>query len=353
MTQRLLALFGGFVILVLCCTGAGAFWLERQMTAPHALEDDLVTVEISEDSSLADAASLLMFYGLVDDPLLWRLRALQRGIKGRVVAGRYQLSTGMSADMMIDRLITSPDSQIGPLKLKIIPGDTIWRVRERLTTLGVADDILLFDKEASWLKHLAPGLPAKAKNAYTRLEGYLAPDTYFLDRESPRLQDAIQASYKQFQRRWKQVTKAHSATYKRLKTVFSLRDRDFITLASLVEKEVAYPPEAPMVAAVFYNRLKRGMKLQTDPTLVYGPDSWQAKPSPRYRRDKKNPYNTYAHTGLPPGPICSPGPQALAAVLNPSNTRALFFVAMRDGSGRHAFSETLEEHRANIQRFLK
>tara|TARA_B100000900_G_C20112147_1_gene526355 strand:- start:125 stop:529 length:405 start_codon:yes stop_codon:yes gene_type:complete len=132
-----------------------------------------------------------------------------------------------------------------------------------------------------------------------------------------------------------------------------MTDHDFLTLASLVEKEVAYLPEAPMIAAVFYNRLVKKMKLQTDPTMVYSPSTWREKPSPEFRRDTRNPYNTYAHSGLPPGPICSPGPRALEAVLMPAKTTALFFVAKRDGEGRHVFAESLDEHRANIRRYLK
>ena len=111
--------------------------------------------------------------------------------------------------------------------------------------------------------------------------------------------------------------------------------------------------EAPLVAGVFYNRLRRGQPLQTDPTMVYGPNIWQEKPAPSLRRNRDNPYNTYHFEGLPPGPICSPGRAALRAALSPGQTDAFYFVARQDGSGRHAFSKTLSEHRANINRYLR
>ena len=120
-----------------------------------------------------------------------------------------------------------------------------------------------------------------------------------------------------------------------------------------MEKEVQVKAEAPVVAAVFYNRLAVKQPLQTDPTLVYGPDTWQEVPSPTFRRDRTNPYNTYYEPGLPPGPIANPGRVALAAVVAPARTNALYFCAMQDGTGRHAFARTLAEHKSNIERYLK
>jgi UPF0755 protein len=138
-----------------------------------------------------------------------------------------------------------------------------------------------------------------------------------------------------------------------LRARYGVTARDVITLASLVEKEAADRAEGPRIAGVFYNRLAAGMRLQTDPTLVYHPDRFGAKPTPAHRRDRSNPYNTYAFDGLPPGPICNPGPAALRAALQPERHDLLYFVARRDGSGRHAFARTYAEHRGNVQRFLR
>ena len=128
---------------------------------------------------------------------------------------------------------------------------------------------------------------------------------------------------------------------------------EFVTLASIVEKETAVPEERPRVASVFINRLRQGMRLQSDPTIIYGIFGGAGKPPERpiYRSDidTPTPYNTYTIDGLPPTPIANPGRASLEAVANPPETRDLFFVA--DGTGGHAFAETYEEHNANVRRW--
>jgi UPF0755 protein len=127
-----------------------------------------------------------------------------------------------------------------------------------------------------------------------------------------------------------------------------------LTLASIVEKETGRPDERPRVAAVFVNRLRKGMRLQSDPTIIYGIVAGQGplgRPITRADIDGKTPYNTYQIDGLPPGPICNPGRASLAATLNPPTTQDLFFVA--DGTGGHVFTSTLKDHNAAVQNWRK
>ena len=118
-------------------------------------------------------------------------------------------------------------------------------------------------------------------------------------------------------------------------------------------REAKVASEAPIIAGVFMNRLRVSMRLQTDPTLIYHPKRLGRAPGPSDRKDATNPYNTYAHDGLPPGPICSPTRTAIEATLSPSRHDFLYFCARHDGTGRHAFARTLEEHEANVTRYLK
>lgn len=179
-------------------------------------------------------------------------------------------------------------------------------------------------------------------------EGSLKPDTYKFTRGTQR-SEIVQ-----------QMTAAQKAL---VEQIWDKRDPDlpistieeFVTLASIVEKETGRADERPRVASVFINRLEKGMRLQSDPTIIYGIFGGEGKPADRVilkaDLDKDTPYNTYIIKGLPPTPIANPGRAALEAVANPSRTPELYFVA--DGTGGHVFAETLDEHNANVRRWRK
>ncbi|MBM7322317.1 endolytic transglycosylase MltG, partial [Agrobacterium sp. S2] len=179
-------------------------------------------------------------------------------------------------------------------------------------------------------------------------EGSLRPDTYRFTRGTKREEIINQMS---------------AAQDKLIDMIWERRDPDlpiktveeFVTLASIVEKETGKDDERAHVASVFYNRLKKGMRLQSDPTIIYGLFGGDGKPSDRpiYQSDlqKQTPFNTYVIKGLPPSPIANPGRAALEAVANPWRTDDLYFVA--DGTGGHVFAKTLDEHNANVRRWRK
>ena len=179
-------------------------------------------------------------------------------------------------------------------------------------------------------------------------EGTLRPDTYKFSRGTKRVDI---------------VNQARAAQQKLVDEIWERRDstlpitskQDFVTLASIVEKETGKADERPHVASVFMNRLQKNMRLQSDPTIIYGLFGGDGKPADRpiYQSDltKDTPYNTYIIKGLPPGPIASPGKATLEAVANPWRTSDLYFVA--DGTGGHVFAATLEDHNANVKRWRK
>ncbi len=326
---------------------------KHHMSSPIG-EAEPVDITIGDGATWDRAAELLADEGLNPHPMMFDLRARQRGKRTALKAGTYRFDRGMSPDQVMDRLAAGPAdaSTDERLALRIIPGDTIWRVETRLNALGI-DTPSGFGTRPKRVRRLGVAAPTRrAPGAHTLLEGYLHPETYFLP-DDPTLDDALKRATRQFTRVFSALKKRHAASYARLKRQYGFTDHDFVILASLIEREVRVHAEARRVAGVFYNRLTRGQRLETDPTLVYGPDTWKEIPSPRFRRDRSNPYNTYAHKGLPPGPICSPGENALEAALNPASTKAIYFVAMRDGTGRHAFATTHEEHKANVQRYLE
>jgi UPF0755 protein len=179
-------------------------------------------------------------------------------------------------------------------------------------------------------------------------EGWLAPDTYKFTRGATRQQ--IVDQMERAQRRLVEAAWERRAPDLPVSTL-----EEFVTLASIVEKETGKADERPRVAAVFINRLEQGMRLQSDPTIVYGIFGGAGKPSDRpilrSDIDKPTPYNTYQVDGLPPGPIANPGRAALEAVANPSRTDELYFVA--DGTGGHVFAKTLDEHNRNVARWRR
>ena len=351
-------LFGGglgFLVLLLGL-GGGYAWYANRMSSPVSANAGRVSVGITNGMSWDAAVELLQYEGLVQDPWLFELRARQRHRRVPLRAGLFVFDRSWTPDHIMDKLAAGPDGDDpdAPLIFQIIPGENFFRVREKLVELGVRGDLVGFDRSREKVDDL--GIPAPyplPPGALWRLEGYLYPDSYHLDRRKPTVERAIKAATKRFHDVFAELRKKHKARRDALAKEFGFHDADFVTLSSLIEKETQAKAEAPMVAAVFYNRLRRKMALATDPTLVYGPTTWKDVPSKAHRLDKSNPYNTYVNKGLPPGPICSPSAASLEAALAPAESAALYFVARRDGTGRHAFADDYETHKANIERYLR
>ena len=186
------------------------------------------------------------------------------------------------------------------------------------------------------IRDIAPDAPS--------LEGYLFPSTYRVER-SATVQQLCRMMTDLFRKQWRELRRPDSPA----------NVNATVTLASLVEKETAVPEERSLVASVFANRLRLGMPLDCDPTTIYASLLDQRYHGTIYRSDldSSNPYNTYKHAGLPPGPIANPGIAALKAALAPADTKYLYFVAKADGSGGHQFSETIEEHGRAVQKYRR
>lgn len=239
-----------------------------------------------------------------------------------------------------------------------VPGRSVWehaKTLEQQSLINAAETLALISDEA-FARSL--DLPIRDREprgdgvASTWLEGFLFPDTYRVEKSGSAREVLTRAS-SQFKRFWDRLLAEHAAEAQRLRDELGLSEADLVVLASLVEEEMAHKDEAPRIAGVFLNRLQKKMRLETDPTLMYRPDRVGKKPTPTERKDRTNPYNTYAIAGLPPGPICSPSREALRAVLTAERHDYLFFVARRDGSREHAFATTLEEHERNIDKYLR
>jgi UPF0755 protein len=316
-----------FILAVFMSLGLGIFLISP---ADQGGRDEIFVV--SQGSSLRDVAQDLENKGLVKSKTLFVLWSRIMGYSKGIKSGEYILSAAMPPMKILEKL------RRGLILTHIITipeGYVREQIAELLQEKGLVDRnvFLSLTEEPSVLKNYRVSGPS--------LEGYLFPDTYQFARGiSPSL--IIDAMVKRF---WQMVG---PFTDRARETGMSMAK--IVTLASIVEKETGRPEERPIIASVFLNRLKRGMRLESDPTVIYGLERFDGN---LRKKDlvQENPYNTYMIHGLTPGPICSPGLEAIKAVIFPAETDYLYFVSKNDGS--HQFSRTLSEHNRAVERYQK
>jgi UPF0755 protein len=315
-----------------------------------------VTVEIPPGASAGEVATRLKAVGLIGNPAVFRLYAGQRGVAGRFKAGRYEIAAPASPKAILDTLVKGVADEL--VAVVIPPGKNLVEVAEILEAAHIAGKDELVAKASDPVFVAELGLPG------TTLEGYLYPDTYRLRQRTPPGR-ALIPLVRRHRQVFGELRAAHAKGVADLKRTLNFDDHKLVVLASIVEKETGRGEERPRIAQVFINRLRMPAfspkLLQTDPTIIYGctvamPRSAAcAKWDGRIRRiqldDRENPYNTYTHTGLPPGPISNPGRAALEAVMAPDGTPYLYFVARNDGT--HQFSRTVAEHNAAVVKFQR
>jgi len=289
-------------------------------------------VEVTEGMSFKAIATALQKEGIIRYRGYFELIGRLEGISRKVRVGYYGLSTNMSLWEVLDSL---RNGKIIEYEVVIPEGYNLYQIGWTLSgTPLIADpqDFIQLVKNREYVHSL--GIEADS------LEGYLYPDTYYLPK-GIKLEDIP----KRMIQRYKAV---FSDSYKSRAKELGYTEHQIVTLASIVEKEAKVSSERKLIAAVYHNRLKQGMRLQADPTAVYGTKAWITKVTSQDLK-RRSPYNTYLHKGLPPGPIANPGEAAILATLYPDNVDYLFFVARGDGS--HFFSRDFDTHEKNIGRY--
>lgn len=347
---------GVLLVLLGLVVFAGVAYL--QVTARPDGNPATVDVQIPRGASRDAVVRLIEGAHLTEHPtaLDWVLKL--SGAYAKVQAGVYTFPGNADALKIAD-VLKLPPAPASQLSLTLIPGETVWEAADRVAALGIgsADAVVALAADHGRVAGLGvpvgpPRDPRPDGVGQTYLEGFLFPETYFLDVDATAT-DAVERAVAHFATVWERLRTRWRSDLLAVRARYHLSELDLVTMASLVEAEAQDPGEAARIAGVFYNRLEKGMRLQTDPTLMYRSDRQGRAPTKADRLDATNPYNTYAIPGLPPGPICSPGEGALVAALRPERHDLLYFVAMRDGTGRHAFAKTLQDHNANVDRYLK
>ncbi|HEY5203256.1 MAG TPA: endolytic transglycosylase MltG [Roseiarcus sp.] len=308
-----------FVLLGALATVGGLAWLMKEARSPGPLTEDKVIMIAREDDA-ATIAEQLERAGVIDSATWFNILTALDGNRGALKRGEYAFKAGMTMNDVENELIAH---RVVRYKLTIPEGLTSEQVVDRLRE----DSVLTGDVRE----------PPR--------EGSLMPDTYYFERGDTR-QSILSRMAKVQTKAVEDIWKARSPDLP-IKSPWEM-----VTLASIVEKETAKPDERPRVAGVFINRLDKHMRLGSDPTIVYGLVQGKGtlgRSITKADLNQSTPYNTYIIDGLPPGPICNPGKAALEAVANPARSKDLYFVA--DGTGGHAFSETLDQHNKNVARW--
>jgi UPF0755 protein len=354
--KRALIVFLVTTAVALGAVGFVARTAWRYGDTPGGTAQGKVAIEIPSGASAGDVAGRLAAAGLIGNPAIFRLYAGQRGVAGRFKAGRYEIAAPATPKQILDTLVKGAADEL--VTVVIPEGKNLVEVVDILAAAGVAGRAELLAKATDPAFAAELGLPG------TTLEGYLYPDTYRLRPRTPAARALIPLVRRQRQV-FAELRAAHAKGAADLKRTLGFDDHKLVVLASIVEKETGRSEERPRIAQVFINRLRMPTfvpkLLQTDPTIVYGctvatPRSaaclkWDGRIRRIQLDDRENPYNTYTHTGLPPGPISNPGRAALEAVMAPDGTPYLYFVAKNDGT--HQFSRTVAEHNAAVVKYQR
>lgn len=321
--KRFLIAFVALGLLGLAAAGLAWQQFQTRVAAPQTTQLVDQTIVVRSGLSVVEISQRLKDAGAIDVPLLFQLHVRISGVAAQLKAGEYRLVQGESVAALVRRMVA---------------GDVFQR---RLTVpegLKSYEIVALIEADPMLVGEVGEVPP----------DGALLPETYAYHRGDTRAEILAR------------MQKAHKDL---LKSLWAARadnsvlktPEEAVVLASIIEKETGMKAERGIVAGIFTNRLSKGMKLQTDPTVVYGIEQKNGKPMarPLSRKDlaTPTPYNTYVIEGLPPTPICNPGAASLTAALNPKQTDYLYFVA--NGKGGHAFGKTLAEHNRNVAAWRK
>lgn len=313
---------------------------EKSLTSPLNADASPQMFQIELGEATADVIRRLEQEGLIQDSDALRTYLIYKGLDTTLQAGVYTLSPSQTP---VEIAYALQDATPTMVRFRILPGWRIEEIAQALPTSGIAiapDDFLIIARSNPAGGYLPYELPTHAN-----MEGFLFPDIYQFRRDVP-AQEFFSSILNNFDRN---LSPDISKGFERQ----GLDIYRAVTLASIVQREAVVEDEMPLIASVFLNRLKINMNLDSDPTVQYAigynsnQKTWWTNPLSSQDLNTNSPYNTYRNTGLPPGPICNPGLSALQAVAFPAQTPYYYFRAKCDGSGRHVFAETYQEHLNN------
>jgi UPF0755 protein len=321
------------ILLMLLAAGAAGVWIDLYRFAhrPAGTNDTPAIIAVVPGETFDHLAATLVQQNIVTSERRFRFLARLRGEDKRLKAGEYALLSSMTPVQVLDTLV---NNKVMLHRLTIPEGYNLHQIAAEIAHLELADAGAFAALAANPAVAAALGHPADT------LEGYLYPDTYYFPRGVlPRtiIETMVRRFDAQFPDAWRQQA-----------IQLKLSIHQVVTLASIIEKETGVPAERPVISSVFQNRLKKKMRLESDPTVIYGVPEFDGNLTRRHLMTP-SPYNTYLIRGLPPGPIANPGRAAMEAALYPAQTDYLFFVSKQDGT--HTFSRNYKEHSMAVRKY--
>jgi UPF0755 protein len=315
-------------VVVLALAGLGGWCWSYLVTGSPGTGD--VVVDIPRGTGVRQIGAILARDQLLADDVRFLGLVAVSGLASKLRAGEYRIPRGLTPIQVLQLLARGETARHSVT------------LPEGLTMAEIADILARerwIDRQRFLQLAADPAFAGQLGIHAAHLEGYLFPDTYTLIRHEIDEEGLLRMMAARFLQVWGSLPSPERPGWTR---------HQLVTLASIVEKETADAAERPLIARVFYNRLARGMRLQSDPTVIYGIAGFQGNIT-KADLKRSTPYNTYVISGLPPAPICSPGQAALQAVLRPAASNALYFVSKNDGT--HVFSNSLEDHNRAVRMY--
>lgn len=315
--------------LVTCAVLVTDLWIYANN--PASADSGEILIYVKPGQSFKATTKMLYEKGIIQSPFRFHLIARYSGYDKKLQAGEYLLSGSVSPLKLLEKLV---NGEVKLHKLTIPEGYNIYQIAELAAEAGFGEKTVFIEAatDASFARE--KGIEADT------FEGYLFPDTYFFPRGTTS-RKIIATMVDRFRSVFKPEWKNQGQTY-------GFTIHQVVTLASIIEKETGVPSERPIISSVFHNRLKKRMRLESDPTVIYGIKNFNGNLT-RKHLATRTPYNTYKIRGLPQGPIANPGLESLHAALYPANTPYIYFVSKRDKT--HQFSTNLQNHNKAVRKY--
>ncbi|MBN2466710.1 MAG: endolytic transglycosylase MltG [Deltaproteobacteria bacterium] len=322
------------IFAVLAVSIPSAVGLFLSLSVPPSYDEEIYeVVTLPSGATLTSVIRLLKDNGIIREPIVFGLLARWRGLETAIKSGEYQLSTRMFPNQVLNKLIRGEQIKYS---ITIPEGLDIAQTAALFERIGLADAAKFYQTATD------PSFIAALDMQGDTLEGYLFPDTYKFIRGIGE-KNIIRRMVRRF-------NAVYDEQLRKREKELNLTRNEVITMASMIEKETAAAYERPLISAVFHNRLKTNMRLQCDPTVIYGLETFSGRLTKKDLRTY-TPYNTYLITGLPPTPIANPGLASIQAVLYPDPVDYLYFVSKNNGT--HYFSTTLAEHNEAVASYRR